>query len=147
MNLRLNANAIVTNNNGEILLIELKKGPYAGGICIPGGGIEPGEKAINAVKREIKEETGIEINKIKPLGFCELIHEGKEVHRLVILLHALAEGTPLETEEGRAFWARYEDVGEKLIPFAKESIKMWEEGRNYFALIGDETGITWNWKN
>jgi len=147
MNLRLSANSIVTNRNGEILFVELKKGPFAGGICIPGGGVELGELAMNAVIREIKDETGILIENTEPIGFCELIHEGFKDHRIVTLWHSDAEGEPISSDEGKAFWSKYEDVGDKLIPFARGSIEMWLSGKKHFKLVGDETGITWKWKD
>jgi 8-oxo-dGTP diphosphatase / 2-hydroxy-dATP diphosphatase len=146
MNLRLNANAIITNNEGKILLVKLKKGSYKGGLCIPGGGIDPGELGYEAAKREILEETGINItNKLTPIGFCELMHEGKEDHRVALLFHSTSDDIPKETEEGYASWLAYEEAKDKMIPFAKEAIKMWKEGRNHFKLIGEETGITKDW--
>ncbi len=137
MNLRFNSNAIVTNSKGEILLVRLKKGPFAGGLCIPGGGIDPGELSHDAINREVLEETGIQIkNQFYPIGYCELIHDGVKDHRIVLLFHSTSDEIPRDTEEGEAMWMKYEEMGEKLIPFARESIKMWKEGRNYFKLIG-----------
>ncbi len=46
MDLRLNANAIVTNSNGQLLVIKLANGTFAVGICIPGGGVEAGEISL-----------------------------------------------------------------------------------------------------
>lgn len=136
MNLRLNANAIVINSKGKILVVKLKSGPYAGGICIPGGGINPGELSFDAVKREIREETGIEIdNKIVPFGFCELIQNSSKNHRVVLLLHSSGEGMPKETEEAIASWMDLEEVKEKAIPFTKNALKIWETGKIHFTLI------------
>lgn len=45
----------------KILLGKRKKKPYKGCWDIPGGFMEPGEKPQEALKREIKEELGIEI--------------------------------------------------------------------------------------
>ena len=41
-------------------------GGYSGTFEIPGGKIEAGEDVFTALKREVKEETGLEITKIKP---------------------------------------------------------------------------------
>jgi len=42
----------------KILLIKKSRGPYKGKYDLPGGGIEYGEKIEDALKREIREETG-----------------------------------------------------------------------------------------
>ncbi|MFH1290028.1 MAG: NUDIX hydrolase [Nanoarchaeota archaeon] len=139
MKLRLNANAVVTNLDGKFLLVELKKGPFRGRLCIPGGGVEPGEMSFDAVKREVFEETGIEISDFDPSGFCELIHKGIGSHRVVMLLEGCGDGEPKETEEGFARWLSYDEAKEKLIPFARESIRIWKEGEKYFKLIEGKT--------
>ncbi len=46
-------------NDGQILLIRSRHG---GRYYLPGGGVEIGESIEAAVKREVKEETGIEID-------------------------------------------------------------------------------------
>src|SRR3990167_8999983 len=111
MELRLNANAIITNSEGEILLIKQKKGDFAGGLNIPGGGINPGEMGFDAIKREILEETGIKsLNNIKPIGFCELTKKDIKKHRVVLLFHGNGKGNPRETEEGYCSWEKYDSV-------------------------------------
>jgi ADP-ribose pyrophosphatase YjhB (NUDIX family) len=146
MNLRLNANAIVTNSAGKILFVKLKKGPFAGGLCIPGGGINPGELCEEAIKREVFEETRVKLeDKITPIGFCELMHTGVQDHRVVLLMHSTSDAEPEETEEGHAVWLSYGEAEKSIIPFAHEAIKMWRAGKGYFRLIGDETGITKKW--
>lgn len=51
------AAAIVTNKNDEILLVKT----HRHGWVFPGGQVEVGENIIDAVKREVMEESGIEI--------------------------------------------------------------------------------------
>ncbi len=48
---------IVINDNDEILMVKT----YNAGWVFPGGQVEVGENIIDAVKREIMEETGIEV--------------------------------------------------------------------------------------
>ena len=51
------AAGIVINQNGEILLVKT----HRHGWVFPGGQVEVGENVIDAVKREVMEESGIEI--------------------------------------------------------------------------------------
>ena len=45
--------------DGKVLLAQRAKPPLAGIWSLPGGHIEPGEKALEAAHRELREETGI----------------------------------------------------------------------------------------
>lgn len=51
------AAGVVENDKGEILLVKT----YHGGWVFPGGQVEVGENIIDAVIREIKEESGINV--------------------------------------------------------------------------------------
>ncbi len=46
----------------RILLVKRAKAPSAGLWAIPGGGLELGETVPEAVRREVREETGLEID-------------------------------------------------------------------------------------
>ncbi|MEK6858876.1 MAG: NUDIX hydrolase [Nanoarchaeota archaeon] len=140
--IKVNANAVVTNLKGEILLIRLKKGPFAGALCIPGGGINLGELSHEAARREVREETGIDVaTAFVPYGFCELMSEVIDQHKIVMLLYASAEGTPQDTEEGYASWMKYEDAEKDLLAFAREAIKIWRENKPHFKLTDEEVDV------
>ena len=53
----------------HILLVERAKEPLKGCWSIPGGIVEAGEKLEDAVRREVREETGLEI---EPLAMFEI---------------------------------------------------------------------------
>ncbi len=59
---RLAARAVIILD-GKILLIKTNKGDYK----FPGGGLEDGESAIIALKREVLEETGYKVSAVKEL--------------------------------------------------------------------------------
>lgn len=57
---------------GARILLLRRAGPYAGGAWgIVTGSIEPGEMAAQAIRREIREETGLDIEKLYTTGLTE----------------------------------------------------------------------------
>lgn len=65
--------ALVTNDLGEILLVN---SPWRGWEY-PGGLIEPGETFQEALKREVREEAGVEIEITGFVGICKNV--GKDI--------------------------------------------------------------------
>lgn len=51
---------VVCLRGDEVLLIRRGRPPKAGEWSLPGGRIEPGERAVEAALRELREETGVE---------------------------------------------------------------------------------------
>ncbi len=62
---------LVRNDQGEYLLCKMPahRGVFPNQWGLPGGGIEPGERLEEALRREMREELGIEITNIRPLIF------------------------------------------------------------------------------
>ena len=56
-------------NRDRILLVERGRAPLKGLWSIPGGVVEAGELLEDAVRREVREETGLEV---KPLQIVEI---------------------------------------------------------------------------
>ncbi len=65
--------ALIFNPEGKIFLMKSHK--WKGKYVIPGGHIELGETIEKALKREIKEETGLDIFDIHFLNFQESIFD------------------------------------------------------------------------
>jgi ADP-ribose pyrophosphatase YjhB (NUDIX family) len=55
----LSVGAIIKNNKGEILMIDRLKQPF--GWACPAGHIDDGEESLEALLREVKEETGLDV--------------------------------------------------------------------------------------
>lgn len=73
---------IVENENGEILIV---KDSYKGIYTFPGGQVEVGENLIDALTREVKEETGadIEVKKLICVSSNTGTHQGHSGYGLV----------------------------------------------------------------
>ena len=58
--------AFIFSSDGKLLLGKNRSGGvYEGSFVIPAGGVEEGESNLEALKREIREETGIDIDSAK----------------------------------------------------------------------------------
>ena len=55
------ATALIFDEKGRVLLIKRTKEPWKGLWGFPGGHVNEGETPKQAVKREVKEETGLEV--------------------------------------------------------------------------------------
>lgn len=66
--------ALIFSNDGHVLLGKNRSGgAYDGFWTIPGGGIEEGETPVEAIKREVKEEVGLDIDE----AIIELISDSE----------------------------------------------------------------------
>ncbi len=64
--------------DNKILLVKRKNEPGKGLWAIPGGLVEPGEAIKDAVKREIREETNLVVDALRPINADEVIVRDKE---------------------------------------------------------------------
>ncbi len=64
--------ALILNEKKEVLLCKSPK--FNGKFIVPGGHVEVGETLEQAMKREIKEETGLEIEPVKFIAFYNAIY-------------------------------------------------------------------------
>lgn len=107
----------VINNKGEILLLKRRKEPYVGIWVLPGGSIEFGEHLEEALEREIKEETNIDVRFVSLKGIVhEVLHEGKTGKKLEHYLLWVCELKPLhfnirESREGPLKWFPIKKLG------------------------------------
>jgi nucleoside triphosphatase len=65
--------ALIINPDGKMLLMKTHK--FRGSYVVPGGHIELGERMELALKREVKEETGLDVYDIRFLCFQEFVYD------------------------------------------------------------------------
>ncbi|MDI6889152.1 MAG: NUDIX hydrolase [Methanocellales archaeon] len=54
--------------NGKVVLIKRKNPPFENCYALPGGFVEKGETVEQALVREVKEETGLDVDIVKLVG-------------------------------------------------------------------------------
>ncbi len=76
--------AFIVNDNDEMLVVRRAKEPAKGTLDLPGGFVDMGETVEEGMRREIKEETGLEVQDIQYLFSSPnvYVYSGLGVHTL-----------------------------------------------------------------
>jgi ADP-ribose pyrophosphatase YjhB (NUDIX family) len=102
--------------DGKVLLVRRARAPAHGLYTLPGGGVELGESLEQAVIREVKEETALDVAPIELVGFRQAIArdaDGRVERHFVILPFAarfIGGEVALNEELAEALWVTPEDV-------------------------------------
>ena len=122
---------LVTNENDEILLIN---SPWRGWEY-PGGMIEPGETFQEALKREIKEEAGVDVEITGFVGLC------KNIQRDVVNIDFICKyiGGELKTsdESSEVKWVKKEEALNMItFPLTRIRLENMLSGKNTVSCFG-----------
>ncbi|MFQ5976154.1 MAG: NUDIX domain-containing protein [Candidatus Hydrothermarchaeales archaeon] len=123
----------IIEKDGRILLIKRKNEPYRGRWALPGGFIEYGESAEDAIKREALEETNLKLELIGLMGVYS--EPGRDPRGHVVSICFRAEGQGEEKSGSDAMDARLFKLEEALkedLAFDHEKIL-----RDYARLAND----------
>ena len=108
---RLTAIVACTDDSGRVLLVKQIGGPYAGAWLLPGGGVDEGESIEEGLRREMREETGLELDEITRVATYEVDERTQDFKALVHLFRATPRGQA-RAEDGSAIrWASPTESG------------------------------------
>ena len=96
----------------KVLLIERGQDPYKGMWAFPGGFLRMDETAEECARRELKEETGLELGKVRELGtFSDITRDPRE-RVISIAFYSLARHSAVKggDDAAKAKWWAIDDI-------------------------------------
>ncbi len=108
---------LVTNAEGKILLVN---SPWRGWEY-PGGLIEPGESFQQALRREIREEAGVEVEILSFIGICKNLE--KNIVNIDFSCRYVSGELTTSEESTEVIWATPEEAMEMItFPLTKKRL-------------------------
>jgi 8-oxo-dGTP diphosphatase len=120
--MRLIVAAVVRRDDGRILVARRPPGQSMAGLWeFPGGGVEAGETAEEALARELREELGVDVEVREPLTFAW--HRDAE-RELLLLFYAAAirAGAPVGLQAQEIRWVTREELRKLATPPADAAL-------------------------
>ena len=111
------------------------------GLTFPGGHVENGESIIDSTIREVKEETGLDIDQLKFSGLINWYNDTTHERWFVFLYKTnIFSGEMLdETHEGKVYWINFDKFKElKLASGMEDYLKLYMDDKL------NEAYATWN---
>jgi 8-oxo-dGTP diphosphatase len=87
----LTVDAVIVYNNG-VVLIKRKNEPFKDHYALPGGFVEYGETVEEALTREVKEETGLDVRPVKLVGVYSRPDRDPRGHTVTVAFLCIGEG-------------------------------------------------------
>lgn len=126
-------NMIMIENPEDDTVLVQNRVKYWTGITFPGGHIEKGESFTESAVREVKEETGLDIESPTLCGIVHWCHKDSNERYIVALYKTDKFSGELinETEEGKVFWVKKSEIQNyDLSPNFSEYLKIFLSEKN-----------------
>jgi 8-oxo-dGTP diphosphatase len=139
-NSRPTAAAILLDAEDRLLLGRRAIAPFRGWWDIPGGFLEPGEHPEDGVRREMREETGLEVAVERLVGdYMDTYGEGSDIHTLNFYYQCrVLGGQPSADDDVEALaWFSVDALpAEIAFPSAQQALRDWLAQKEYRTIAG-----------
>jgi 8-oxo-dGTP diphosphatase len=112
--------AVIVNEDGQVLLTKRNVPPFQGEWVMPGGKIDLGEPIVQALKREVWEEVGLEVEVVRLIDVFEHVTPGDDNYHFIIIYYLCS---PLycdvnhnRDEVAEALWVGREQLSNYKMP-------------------------------
>lgn len=109
---------IIIVRDGRVLLGERQGSHGSGTWALPGGHLEFGESVADCAKREVFEETGLEIHDVRSVAFTNDIFEENQKHYVTLFVMAVQwRGEPkvMEPQKCKGWeWCEWDNLPNPL---------------------------------
>ena len=126
---------VMVFKEGKVLMGKRKSAHGAGEWAWPGGHLEHGESFESCAKREVKEETGMEINNVRFLRLLNLKHYAPKHYVDIGLVADWKSGEPavLEPEKCEKWeWFPIDTLPTPRFFACDFAVEAYKTGKNYF---------------
>ncbi len=134
------ATDVIVHHKGRILLVKRGFEPYKGMWCLPGGRHEEGERIEETAKREVKEETGLDVELKEILGVYSDPSRDPRFHALTVVFIAESDTDKAKAGSDAASleWIEPERINPVELAFdhgkiVKHYIKWLEKGGTFWS--------------
>jgi len=116
------AGVMVEDREGRLLLVRRAKEPAQGLLGVPGGFVDIGESAEASARREVFEETGVEVEGLRFLGSWPNLYEWRGISYPVVDLYFTGRTRDGATASARheveeVLWLRLDEVDPEALAF------------------------------
>ena len=102
-------NMCMITNGDHVLVIDRKKEDWPG-VTFPGGHVEPAESFVDAVVREVREETGLVITDPRLCGTKQFQTDTGARYVVFFFRASQFTGKLTASSEGEVFWVRRDEL-------------------------------------
>lgn len=116
---------VVIKDKDKFLLVKREREPLKGRWWVPGGRVLKGEAITTAVKRKMKEELGMSVKVLEPLGYYEKhfkknefwLESGIHTVSIVVLAKPLSSKIKLDNQSSACRFSKSLPLDFKVKPF------------------------------
>ena len=94
--------------DSKVLLLKRCNPPLNWGA--PAGRVHVGEKVVDGLLREVKEETGLDCKIIMPVSVWEGVHNGENLLSITFVCEAFSDKVILSDEHEEYTWVNFEQL-------------------------------------